>query len=334
MDNELILATGPYKATFTGIKMIRKSTPKEWENYGEILRRVDEAKQWAIGDWLVDGKQHYGDGLYDKASSILGIDKRTIEDFKYVSDRFKITDRSVNLSWTHHRQVLSLKKVSLMKDGKMSWSNDHDMEKAQELLARAEQENLSVRDLRQLVQQYIVDQENKFRLANEPKKYHVIYADPPWPISETQWDKWDSPITDKYPTMTIDEIKNLPVKSISAENCSLFMWTTNTFLHEAFHIIESWGFKYYCTVVWDKGGGWTQDGFHKNAEFLLFGYKGKMIIEQTGESIPTVFSEKKQEHSKKPNSIRKLIESKIIGNRLEMFAREKYTGWDSWGNEV
>jgi len=216
----------------------------------------------------------------------------------------------------------------------MSWSDDHDIDKAQEFLDPAAKENLSVRDLRQAVQQYIVDQENKFRLANEPKKYHVIYADPPWPISETQWDKWESRITDKYPTMTMDEIKGLPVKMIAAENCALLMWTTNTFLHDAFHVLDAWGFKYYCTIVWDKGGGWTQDGFHKNAEFLLFAYKGKMIVEQTGDSIPTVFYEKKQEHSKKPDSIRKLIEDKIIGNRLEMFAREKYDGWDCWGNEV
>ena len=333
MENELVLHTGPYRTTYTGIQVVRQSTPQEWENYGEILRRVDEAKQWAIGDWLVDGKTHYGDGLYKRASEILGIDSRTLENIKQTSSKFQITLRNVNVTYNHHVAVSSVKKPQFI-DNKMSWSDEHDMEKAQELLIRAEKENLSVRDLRQAVQQYIVDQENKFRLANEPKKYHVIYADPPWPISETQWDKWESRITDKYPTMTMDEIKGLPVKTIAAENCALFMWTTNTFLHDAFHVLDAWGFKYYCTIVWDKGGGWTQDGFHKNAEFLLFGYKGKMIVEQTGDSIPTVFYEKKQEHSKKPDSIRKLIEDKIIGNRLEMFARDKYDGWDCWGNEV
>ena len=66
MDNELQLKTGPYKTTFVGTEITRASTPDEWQNYGEILKRIDEAKQWAIGDWLVDGKTHYGDGFMIK----------------------------------------------------------------------------------------------------------------------------------------------------------------------------------------------------------------------------------------------------------------------------
>jgi hypothetical protein len=61
MTNELTLRTQCYVTTQVGTQLTRKSTKTEWENYGEILRRVEEAKQWAIGDWLVDGKRHYGD---------------------------------------------------------------------------------------------------------------------------------------------------------------------------------------------------------------------------------------------------------------------------------
>ena len=57
MTTELILKTKCYLTTQVGTQVIRKSTQAEWDTYGEILRRVDEAKQWAIGDWLVDGKQ-------------------------------------------------------------------------------------------------------------------------------------------------------------------------------------------------------------------------------------------------------------------------------------
>ncbi len=64
MENAIDLQQGPYRTTYIGIEVQRETTSKEWEAYGEILRRVDEAKQWAIGDWLVDGKRHYGDGLY------------------------------------------------------------------------------------------------------------------------------------------------------------------------------------------------------------------------------------------------------------------------------
>ena len=79
--NELILKTKCYLTTRVGTQVTRKSTKTEWETYGEILRRVDEAKQWAIGDWLVDGKRHYGDGLYKQAAEITGLDEGQLRKF-------------------------------------------------------------------------------------------------------------------------------------------------------------------------------------------------------------------------------------------------------------
>lgn len=332
-NNQLILNTGPYRTTFTGIEIIRESTPEEWQNYGEILKRIDEAKQWAIGDWLKDGKKHYGDGLYEEASKILGYSPQSLNNLKIISDRFEISRRHENLSYSHHAEVTAIKKKFTDDDGKMSWDTEHDIEKAQEFLTRAEKEKLSVRDLRLAVQHYIIDQENQFRLANEPKKYQVVYADPPWPVGSIVMDKWESPIEDKYPTMTLDEIKKLPVQNLSAENCSLFLWTTHTFLPDALDVMKVWGFKYFCEIVWDKGSGWTQNGFHKKTEQLLYGYKGSINVDQFGEAIPTVFYEKKEDHSRKPEFIRRMIDEKIIGNKIELFARKKTDGWDTWGNE-
>ena len=79
MNNELQLTTKTYRATFTGLEILGKSTKEEWEWYGQGLRMVEEAKQWAIGDWLCDGKKHYGDGLYEKASKILGWRRERLE---------------------------------------------------------------------------------------------------------------------------------------------------------------------------------------------------------------------------------------------------------------
>ena len=59
----------------------------------------------------MDGKSHYADGLYQEAEKVLGIDKRTAEDLKMISERFQITERSVNVTWSHHRQVASLKTI-------------------------------------------------------------------------------------------------------------------------------------------------------------------------------------------------------------------------------
>ena len=94
MSKELTLQTGPYRTTFIGTEITRQSTSEEWRNYGEILKRVDEAKQWAIGDWLVDGKSHYGDGLYEEASRITGLDEQTLRTYAMMADRFALLIRN------------------------------------------------------------------------------------------------------------------------------------------------------------------------------------------------------------------------------------------------
>jgi len=165
-------------------------------------------------------------------------------------------------------------------------------------------------------------------------KYAVIYADPPWPVGSMVMDKWESPIEEKYPTMSIEEIKQLPIKELAAEQCSLFLWTTHTFLPDALKLIEEWGFKYFCCITWDKGNGWTQNGFHKRTEFLLYAYKGGINVNQYGDAIPTLIFEQKTYHSKKPDIIRDMIKNKTPEPRIELFARGYYDGWEVWGNEV
>jgi len=165
-------------------------------------------------------------------------------------------------------------------------------------------------------------------------KFSTIYIDPPWPVGSIVMDKWESPIEEKYLTMNLEEITNLPIESLSADNCNLFLWTTHTFLPDALEIIKKWNFKYHCLITWDKGNGWTQFGFNRRTEFLIYAYKGKILINYYGESIPTLISEAKTYHSKKPDKIRDLIKSKTPEGRLEMFARENYEGWICWGNEI
>lgn len=48
----------------------------------------------------------------------------------------------------------------------------------------------------------------------------------------------------------------------------------------------------------------------------------------------TGFYEAKTIHSRKPNAMRKMIETVSYSPRIEIFAREKISGWDCWGNEV
>jgi N6-adenosine-specific RNA methylase IME4 len=166
------------------------------------------------------------------------------------------------------------------------------------------------------------------------KKYQIIYADPPWRIGSMRMKKARPNAELKYPTMSLDEIKNLPVGQLADINCSLFLWTTHTFLPDAFDVMKSWGFKYHCCITWDKTNGIPCWGFKRRTEFVLYGYKGKINVNQSGRFIHTLFTEKLTTHSRKPEGFYKILESNTPQPRIELFARNKRDGWDVWGNEV
>ena len=67
------------------------------------------------------------------------------------------------------------------------------------------------------------------------KKYKLILADPPWAYeNKNTGGSLDSGACQKYDTMSIDEIKQLPVKSIAMEDSCIFMWAVTPLLQEAF----------------------------------------------------------------------------------------------------
>ena len=166
-------------------------------------------------------------------------------------------------------------------------------------------------------------------------KYDVVYADPPWPKPKKKICRRVRPnqIGYDYPVMSIEEIKALPVESIAKPQSVLFMWCTQACLPESFDVVSSWGFNYQRMLVWDKQCGMCFFGFHHRAEFLLFGYRGKLNMYPKRKAFPTVISIRSQRHSEKPQIFRDLI--KPFGEkRIELFARTKTVGWDVWGNEV
>jgi N6-adenosine-specific RNA methylase IME4 len=182
-------------------------------------------------------------------------------------------------------------------------------------------------------------------------KYEIIYADPAWSYDDACLHRGGA--LRHYQTMTIEEIKQIPVNSIAAENCALFMWATFPKLQEAFDTISSWGFKYKtCAFVWiktnrrtnpDQAAFFPQDSFdsfwgmgqwtRSNAEICLLAVKGKP--KRLSASVHQVIYAPIDRHSKKPNEARSRI-IELCGDipRVELFAREKAAGWAVWGNQV
>jgi len=333
-SRELQLKTGPYKTTFTGTEIVRKSTPDEWRNYGEILRRVDEAKQWAIGDWLCDGKRHYGDGLYEKAESVLGENNTRLRQYKSMSDTYKMFCRQNNVSYTHHETAASIKKTETTKDGKLKFSDESDMDKIQELLKKAEKNKWPVRELREHVAKYKRQQQEAIRLANEPEKYSVIYADPPWHYGNSGLEDYGHAET-HYETMPTDKLCEMPVKNITCTDSVLFLWVTSPLLEDAFAVINAWGFNYKTSCVWDKVKHNFGYYFSVRHEFLLVATKGSCLPEDKELHDSVIELERSDNHSEKPEYFRELIDKLYpTGKRIELFARKTTEGWDSWGDEV
>lgn len=334
MENELQLRVGPYRTTFVGTEITRASTPDEWQSYGEILRRVDEAKQWAIGDWLVDGKTHYGDGLYKRAEGILEYDRASLKNLKSIAVSFEMSLRNDKLSWNHHKEVSSIKKTHRPEVGKWKVSDEPDTEKIQEFLKKAETQGWSVRTLRTEVGAYKQQQQRQIELRNEPEKYKIIYADPPWKYGDELIEGYGA-ATHHYPTMSIKELCDLPVKERATENSVLFLWVTSPLLKECFPVICAWGFEYKTAFIWDKI---KHNYGHYNSvrhELLLICTRGS-CLPQNNELIDSVVSiERNDNHSEKPKEFRELINKMYPqGKRIELFARTKPDGWDVWGDEA
>lgn len=175
-------------------------------------------------------------------------------------------------------------------------------------------------------------------------KYQIIYADPPWQYSDKS--KHRGGAERHYQTMSIDEIKALPVSSICADNAVLFLWVTFPQLQEGLALMNVWGFKYktggFTWVKTTKSGGLAIGmGHHTraNAEICLLGIRGKGI-KRMNAGIRNTQLYPREHHSKKPDAFRTEIE-KLYGisdlnpiKRIELFCRENHAGWDSWGNEV
>ncbi len=175
----------------------------------------------------------------------------------------------------------------------------------------------------------------------EQKKYNVIYADPPWHYEVYSKKGEGRSAESHYPTMSIEDIRALPVRNVSAEDCALFLWVTFPCLQEGLSVLEAWGFTYKTVAfVWVKQnkkadslfwgmGYWTR----ANAEICILATKGRPKRISAG--VHQVIMSHIEEHSKKPQEARDRIIT-LMGDvpRLEMFARQKTEGWDVWGNEV
>ena len=184
---------------------------------------------------------------------------------------------------------------------------------------------------------------NNFVEFTSGKKYKTIYADPPWQFqNRTGKVAPEHKRLNRYSTMSLDEIKALPVADVADDKSHLYLWVPNALLPDGLAVMEAWGFTYKTNLVWEKvrhDGGPDGRGvgfyFRNVTEMLLFGIRGdKNRTLDPGRSQVNLIRSIKREHSRKPDEFVDLIERCSPKPYLELFARGNREGWDMWGNQA
>lgn len=174
-------------------------------------------------------------------------------------------------------------------------------------------------------------------------RFTTILADPPWQFTNrTGKVAPEHRRLSRYGTMTLDEIKTLPVSNITSSTAHLYLWVPNALLPDGIAVLSAWGFTYKSNLVWHKirkDGGPDGRGvgfyFRNVTELLLFGVKGKNARTLApGRRQVNFLATRKREHSRKPDEQYDIIESCSSGPYLELFARGMRKGWKTWGNQA
>lgn len=162
------------------------------------------------------------------------------------------------------------------------------------------------------------------------KKYVSIIADPPW--SKNQ--RGARGACQHYDLMKLEDIINMPVGDLAADNAACWLWVTNSNIDEGHLVLREWGFEPKSIMTWIKFRPGLALGhtLRNNSEHALLGIKGKLPINVKNQ--PSWFFAPTGKHSEKPHEFYAIAERCYPGPYLELFARHRQPGWDCWGFEA
>ena len=170
----------------------------------------------------------------------------------------------------------------------------------------------------------------------------TILADPPWRFANrTGKMAPEHRRLRRYDTMTLADIKALPVADLTQPQSHLYLWVPNALIAEGLDVMKAWGFTYKTNLVWYKvryDGGPDGRGvgfyFRNVTELVLFGVRGSLRTLAPGRRQVNLVADHKREHSRKPDKLYEVIEECSPGPYAELFARHSRRGWIQWGDEL
>jgi N6-adenosine-specific RNA methylase IME4 len=166
-------------------------------------------------------------------------------------------------------------------------------------------------------------------------KFRVIAADCPWPYQQFS-ERKQGAAKAIYELMTVEELCNMPVKNLAANDSVLLLWGTWPKLPEALQVMKAWSFEYVTGFPWIKldGNGVPIYGIgfwvRGCSEFVFIGRKGNVSPPRL-EGFLGLMSPNLH-HSRKPDSLHEYAET-LPGPYLELFARRDRKDWYCFGNQ-
>jgi N6-adenosine-specific RNA methylase IME4 len=180
--------------------------------------------------------------------------------------------------------------------------------------------------------------------AGLPRKhFKALYADPPWRFKAWSHRGEGRSAVQHYDCMSLQDICDLPVRELAADDAVLFLWVVQPMLPAALRVIEAWGFTYktvaFCWVKMRADGLAPRFGlgYHTRSgmEQCWLATRGKGYKRQVRD-VEQVLHASVQEHSRKPAEIAERIE-RLVGDvpKVELFARPPpRKRWVTWGLEA
>lgn len=167
-------------------------------------------------------------------------------------------------------------------------------------------------------------------------KFHTLLADCPWTKNQSSGGSSNyGGAINHYPLMSLERIKEMPVKNLADENAHLYLWVTNSNIDEGLEVMKAWGFRYITKIDWLKPRLGVGNYWRSSSESCLFGVRGKLPPKCRTQI--NWFIDYPTEHSVKPRMFISMVEKVSPGPYLELFCRRRPASaekWYCWGNET
>lgn len=294
-------------------------------------RHLNEAQRAMVAESLANMKAHENQYTKDGCANLHNhkVSQSDAAKKLNVSTRSVATARAI-------KQNAEPEVVQAVHDGKISLNSAAAIAK----LPKKDQKHVMQDDRPDKAVKKIARQKKEQELSQKQaalpsNKYGVIYADPEWSFETYSENGKDRSADNHYPTSSTEDIMARGVKDIAADDCVLFLWATSPMIKDALRVMDAWGFTYKSQAIWNKDKIGTGYWFRNKHEILLVGTRGEIPAPAMGDQFPSVIDAPVGAHSAKPVKFYEIIETYFPTlKKIELNARNRRSGWDSWGNEV